>query len=499
MKKRDSINQKFSTFVQFTEADNITSVFWQVDVELERHIKKIRQSDPEAKEEFWALHFLKSILQAPHFGKDKSLLNNCIYQNNELESVRDYSLRAEKHLLAYLQESCLWAAYKVYTKFALIRYKYPLEECFQIACIGANPPSNLFKNFNLNHCNSIKSYAEITLIRFIQNTIYSQDIEIKSSKYSDYGLLKDLTKIELTTAFLWHGITQQEIDLYCIAWKCFDEVYSSKKLRNSRSLNSPNSEQIKQICFCYNLQLQQLNISVIPASEEKMQQMLSTCIKIAREYRTKRFIPLNDYENIHGFQANILDNIIQEERWERVLAILSQTFLSIPEVGQIIIKLCKGLSLTQSEVANILKNKYSDLQKQYQVARQLAKYNRNLLTNFLMEWQLVEPNTPLNNEKDIENIKEALDECLELYVNSILNNALELVISRLKNGKNVMISEQNHQINLHSNIKKQIIIDFSQQLEKDMSLPSRCLECVEDKITIFVSERLKTKSYYLKY
>ncbi|RUT08788.1 hypothetical protein DSM106972_008410 [Dulcicalothrix desertica PCC 7102] len=498
MKKRDSINQKFSTFVQFTEADNITSVSWQVDVELERHIKKIRQSDCEAKEQFWALYFLKSILQVPQVEKEKSLLNNCIYQDNQLENSRDYSLKAEKHLFAYLQESCLWAAYKVYKKFTLIRYKYPLEECFQIACIGAKP-SKLFKNFNLNYSNNINSYAVKTLIHFIQNTIYSQDIETKSLKYSDYGLLKDLTKIELKTAFLWHGITQQEIDLYCIAWKCFDDVYSSNKLKSSRSLNSPNSEQIKQICFCYNLRLQQLNISAIPASEEKIQQMLSTCIKVAREYRTKRFTPLDDYENIHGFQTNILDNIIQEERWEQVLFILSQIFLSMPEAGQIMIKLCKGFSLTQSEVANILKDKYCDLQKQYQVARQLAKYNRNILKDFLMQWQLVEPDMPLNNEKDIENIKEALDECLQLYIQKILNDCLELIISELKKENNARVNEQNNQAIIHPNIKNRVIIGFIDQLEQEMSLRSNSLESVEDKITIFVDEWLKAKSYSLKY
>ncbi|MEH2141133.1 hypothetical protein [Nostoc sp.] len=35
-----------------------------------------------------------------------------------------------------------------------------------------------------------------------------------------------------------------------------------------------------------------------------------------------------------------------------------------------------GLNLTQTEMAVVLKNKYPEIQKQYQVARQLARYSR---------------------------------------------------------------------------------------------------------------------------
>ncbi|MBW4510706.1 MAG: sigma-70 family RNA polymerase sigma factor [Scytonematopsis contorta HA4267-MV1] len=491
MTKREGIIQKFSTFASFTKANSIVSILWQVDVELERHIKKIKQSDPEAKEKFWAIYFLRSTLNAPQIKENQSFLNKSIYQNNESENSQ-YNFKAERHLFAYLQESCLWAAYKVHKKFSSIRYKYPLEECFQIACMGANPPSNLLKNFNLNFSSSIDSYAKTALVHFIQNTIYSQDIEVKTKKYSDYGLLKDLTKIELKTALMSQGIAQQEIDLYCIVWKCFDEVYSSKKCQSNRSLKSPNQEQIKQICSCYNLRLQKLNISVIPASEEQIQQILSTCIQAAREYRTKYFLPLDKYEDLPNSQPNNLDNLVQEETWEQVLSVLSQIFINLPEAVQVMFKLSKGLNLTQSEVADVLKDKYSDLQKQYQVARQLAKHNRNILGDFLMQWQLVEPDVPINDEKDIENIKLALDECLENYCQKMLNNDLELVLSQL-------VNEKRNKINADSSIKQEIIRGFNHQLETNMYLPNKCLESVEDKVTTFVDEWLKTKSYYINY
>lgn len=498
MKKREDIIQKFSTFLNFTNANSLSSVSWQVDVELERHIMKIRKFNPEAKEEFWAIHFLKSTLNASQVEDNKFLENNSIFQINKSESLSVDTLRAERHLSAYLQESCLWAAYKVYNKFNLIRHKYPLEEYFQIACMGASPPSKLLKNFNLHYSFfSMRNYAQIALLHFIQNTIYSQDIELKSIKYTDYGLLKDLTKIELKTALLMQGITQEEANLFCLVWKCFDEVYSSHKHQSSRRLKSPNQEQIKQICSCYNLRLQQLNISAIPASDEKIQQILLTCIQAARQYRTKRFVPLDKDENISEFQPNNLDNIIQEDTCKQVLSIISNIFLALPESGQIILKLCKGLNLTQSEIATILKGKYSDLQKQYQVARQLAKYNRDILKDFLTQWQLVEPDMKMNNEKDIEQIKEALDECLELYCKKVLNNYLELVFDELINENNNINAIINKKVTL--NINKQLVQGFYQKLEEDMSLPNKSLESLEYKISAFVENWLRIKNYSVNY
>lgn len=504
MKRREDIVQKFSTFLNFTKANSITSALWKVDVELERHIKIIRQSDPEAKEEFWAIHFLKISLASQ--AEEKSLGGNLQDKNNESENLSASNWRAEKHLLAYLQESCLWAARKAYQRFNFIRYKYPLEECFQIACLGVNPPSKFLKNFNFNYsCSSINSYAKTGILRFIQNTIYHQDVEVKRSKYSDYGLLKDLTKIELKTALLSQGITQEKTDLYCLVWKCFDGIYSSNQCQGNRSLKSPNQEHIKQICSCCNLRLEQLNIPVTSVSEQKIQQILSTCIQAAREYRTKHFLPLDKYENISDSSQTNLDNIIQEEASQEVLLIVSQLFLAMPESGQIIIKLCKGLSLTQTEVATVLKDKYLDLQKQYQVARQLAKYNKNILKDFLMRSQQIHPDMHIHNEKDIEKIKEALDECLELYCKQLLNSYLESVFKKLINENQIkyelflyeeLINERSlNELNIPVDIKQQIIRGFNQRLEIDMCLPSKSLESIHHKVTIFIDEWLKNKSF----
>lgn len=500
MKRREDIVQKFSTFLNLTTVNNISSGLWQVDVELEKNIKIIRRSDPEAKEEFWARHFLKISLQASQV-ENKSLGGDFPAKNNESE-ISLYNLRAERHLSAYLQESCLWAAYKAYQRFNFIRYKYPLEECFQIACLGVNPPSKFLKNFDLSYQSSISSYVRTGILRYIQNTICSHNIEAKSRKYSDYGLLKDLTKIELKTALLSQGITQIKADLYCLVWKCFDEIYSSNQCQGHRSLKSPNQEHIMQIYSCCSLRLEQLNIPVISVSEEEIKQILLTCIQATRKYRNKHFLPLDDYEDVSD-KTN-LDNIIQEEAWEQVLSIVSELLLAMPESGQIIIKLYKGLNLTQTEVATVLKDKYLDLQKQYQVARKLANFNRNLLRDFLNRWQQIYPDMLVNNEKDIEKIKEALDECLELHCKQLLNSCLDSVLKELIHENEIIYNflyERNKQdskkLNMSLDIKQQIIKGFNQRLEIDMCLPSKCLESIYPKVTLFLDEWLRKKGFYV--
>ncbi len=504
MKKREGIVQKFSTFLNLTTANNITSGLWQFDVELERHINKIRQLDPEAKEEFWARHFLKVLLKAYQVEEKKSLEGDC-ETNNELENILIDNLKAERHLSAYLQESCLWAARKAHQRFNFIRYKYPLEECFQVACLGVNPPSKFLKSFNFSYSSTINNYAKTGILRFIQNVIYLQNIEAKRRKYSDYGLLKDLTKIELKTALLSQGITQEKTDLYCLVWKCFDEIYFSNQCQGTGSLKSPSQEHIEQICSCYNLRLQQLGVAVTSVSEEKIKQILSICIQAAREYRTNYFVPLNSDEDIADFRESNLDSIIQEESCQQIMSIISQLFLAMPEAGQTIIKLYKGLSLTQTEVATVLKNKYSDLQKQYQVARRLAKYNRDILKYFLVRSHQIYPDLPINDEKDIENIKEALDECLELHCKQLLESCLKSVYlelvneNKIKNGiilyKGVINEENLNKLDMSSDIKQQIIQGFNQRLEVDMRLPSKCLELIHPKVTLFLDEWLKNRNH----
>lgn len=506
MKKREDIVQKFSTFLSFGSPISGRNPIWQADPELERPMKRLTQSEPEAKEEFWARYFLKISREVSQVGSEGISSSQPLTQNSEISS-----LRAGRHLSAYFQDACLWAAQKTYQRFKFLRHRYPLEEYFQIANSAANPPAKLLKNFNFHHPKTnIEGYAKTAIVRFIQNTIYHHDLEAKRDKFSDYGLLKDLTTKELKEALVLKGINHGNLNSYCLAWKCFDEIYQPNTYQGSRSLPSPNQEQLEQMASYYNQQRDRLDLSAAPASAEKIQEMLSICIQAARDRRTQRFLPLEDYGHLSDSTPTPWDTLMQEEALEQVQLLVSRLFSTLPELGQTMLKLWQGLNLTQSEMASVLKSKYPELQKQYQVARQLGRYTKTLLKDFTNEWNKIEPEICINDDKDIERIKDALSECLQSYYQQSFNFTLDrieeqwsdeekkLIVGDRLNSNNPIPDEQtplpaSELANGLGKVKQRLIKPFKYELEKSMKLTHNSLDLVNDKIVKFIDGWLKNK------
>jgi DNA-binding transcriptional MerR regulator len=525
MKKRENIIEKFSTFLSFRNSGSDRNPIWQTDLELERYMKLLVRSEPEANEEFWARYFLK-ILRNPSQSENLGVVNQEDTKIQRQVDAGNFSLSASprlplsassliagKHLSAYLQEACLWASQKAYQRFKYLRHKYPLEEYFQIANSVANPPVKLFKSFNFEHPQTnVEGYAKTAIIRLISNTIYQQDIEAKRGKFSDYGLLKDLTAKELKEALSSKGFNLNQINSYCQAWQCLDKIYQPDRSYGSRSLVPPTQQHLQQIAFCYNQRLKKLDLPIALASGEKIQQMLSICIQAARDYRTKRFLPLETYDNISDPMPTPWDNLIQEETWEQLQLLVSKLFATMPEAGQTMLKLWQGLSFTQAEIAVVLKDKYPELQKQYQVARQLAKYSRSLLRDLANEWNQTNPDVYFNDDKDIQSIKDAMTEYLQSHCQKLFYLILDEIAGQCQNKNKVLILY--HQINqlLQLNeeqiklafyetsnnlveIKQDLIIPFKQELEISMNLATDSLDIGITKIAIFVHDWLRSKFY----
>lgn len=418
MKQREDIVQKFSTFLSFRDDDGDQKTTWQADLQLERHMKSLVDSDPEAKEEFWTRHFLKRLKE--EYPQESS-------QSMQFSTA---TFKIEKHLSAYLQEACIWAAQKTYQKFKFLRHKYAIEEYFQIACSFANLPAKLFKSFNLDRPHSnLEGYAKTAILRFIRDKIYQQDIEAKRLKFSEHGLLKDLSNKELQEALASKGFNQSQIDLYKLAWQCFDELYQMKQTFNNQSLTPPNQAELQQITAGYNRRLKNLNLPAPPVKEENINTMLQICIQAARDYRTKNFLPLEHCETISDPAPTLWDTIVQEEERDELQLIVSKIFAAVPEPGQTMLKLWLGLNLTQTEIATVMKNKYPELQKQYQVHRHLSRYTRNLLRDFVVEWNQIHPEFSLNDEGDIARVKESFEECLESHCQRLVYSWLERIVA----------------------------------------------------------------------
>jgi hypothetical protein len=230
--------------------------------------------------------------------------------------------------------------------------------------------------------------------------------------------------------------------------------------------------------------------------------MLSTCIQAAREHRTRRFLPLEDYENLSGSIPTVWDIVMQNEELEKVQKMVAKLFLAMPEASQTIVKLWQGLNLTQTEIAAILKHQYPDLQKQYQVARQLGRLNKNLLINLAVECKKNYPEHGLNGDKDIEVIKEYLHECLQIHCQSLFYQFLENSKEKWSYRKE-LLNLQNAVIINNSNalskqlvdVKQCLIQDFITELETSMGLATGSLDSVTNKVADFIAQWLKNTSF----
>lgn len=514
MNKREDIVQKFSTFLSFGDRQSGHKYFWQTDSQLERQIKRLTQSDPEAKEEFWAKYFLKrlrevSLTESSRGGSISAIRFSVTPLSLPFPSrtvVNPQTLKISplitaRHLSAYLQEACLWAAQKTHFKYQFLRYKYPIEEYFQIAASFANLPEKLFKNFNLDRPRSnIESYAKLAIFRFIRDKIYQHDVEAKSRKFSNYGLLKDLSAKELKEALASQGINQQTIELYRLIWQCFSEIYQPLQECSTRSLEPPTQKDLKQIADYYNQRLNQLDLPKLLANEDKVQQILEICIKAARNYRTKQFLPLEEHDLISDSTPTPWDIAVYEEENQQVQLLVAKVFAAIPEAGQIMLILWQGLNLTQSEIATVIKTKYPELQKQYQVARNLAKYTKNIVKDFTNEWNQANPGNAIDNEQDLAKIKEALDECLQSHCQRLVKSILEQASQEVNNREKSLVFSSNR---LHQNqpitvevlqealkAKKSLTKVFIFKLETELNLPIDAILPVFNKVVILVEESL---------
>ncbi|MFN6463913.1 MAG: sigma-70 family RNA polymerase sigma factor [Nostoc sp. DedVER02] len=487
MKKRESLIEQFSTFLSLRNDRKTFNFVWQADVELERHISYLAQSKTDAKEEDWARYFLKNIKDI----SQEELLRVCSETETKEKlyvsvsspvKLSKSSLRAERHLCAYLQEACLWAARKSYQRFKFIQHKYPLEEYFQIANSAIYPPAKLLKSFNFDHPqNNIEGYAKTAVVRFISNTIYQKDLEGKREKFSNYGLLKDLTKKEIQEALTSKGINQNRINSYCLVWQCLNQIYQPNQRQGSRSLETPSTECFQDITLLYNERCNQLGFLDTPVSKERIQEILEICIQAARDYRTKNFLPLEDYNNLTDGQHTALENLVQEEEWQQVSSLVSSLFSALPKTGQIMLILWLGLNLTQTEMATVLKNKYPELQKQYQVARQLARYNKILLKEFINESQKIYPEICLKEDKDIEIIKTSLNECLQSHCQKLCASFLKKISQELQFEGRV------------SNLQRTLKEAFVSRIAIYTGLSTDSLTVVNNKLADFVDEWLTDK------
>lgn len=398
MRHRQNFIELFSTFVQFAD-DRFSG--WLTDPRLERSMKACWQQAiatvEEVSEFFWAL-----------------------YWHEQWRS--DSNPLASRHLSAYLQESCYWAAYKMISRFTSTPYK--LSDCFQIAV--ADIPK-ILNRFSASQGSSLKAYASAAFGTAIRDTLRQRQ---ETDICSDWGLLRKLSQKRLIEALAMAGLPMVRITQYTLAWTCFKTVYIPTQGTTTRQLTRPDRTTWQAIADLYNRDRLQLAEPGSECSAELIEQWLNFCANRARAYLHPSALSLNapkpgleegelqdDLPN--PTETSPLNTMIVAEEAEiretqrsQINRVLLDALEQIDPQLQDFLRLYYGDELTQQQIAQSLG------MKQYAVSRRLAKA-REVLLLALARWSQNTLHISLSSDV-VSRMNDVLEEWLHSYFSRAL-------------------------------------------------------------------------------
>ncbi|NEQ50920.1 MAG: sigma-70 family RNA polymerase sigma factor [Leptolyngbya sp. SIO3F4] len=360
MHSRTDILTIFSTFIQFA-GDRFD--IWISDPRLARSMQQaLLQTDTtDRSEKFWTLHWYR---------------------------LQQRNTKAARHLWAYLQEPCYWAADRVTRRFSMVQCS--LADGFQIAIANVD---RILIGYNPDYGSTLKAYAHTSFGNCIRDQLRQrQEINISS----DWGLLRRLSQTQLTQALLTAGFI--EIASYILIWRCFKAVCTPEPGRPVRSLPTPSNKQFEAITNRYNQMRQQLPTTSIDSQLINTQQLtmeLTKLANIARAYLNPTITSLNQpqYDDSGEEQLDALptndnpmkklldeeDYVQQQQYMEQIGEILENSLSDLDQSSQTLLSLYYQQTYTQTDIARQLNI------QQYQVSRKLSRIRRQLLLS-IVSW-----------------------------------------------------------------------------------------------------------------
>jgi RNA polymerase sigma factor (sigma-70 family) len=348
---------------------------------------------PETSENYWVLYWYK------------------VWQSQPFSYARN-------HLIAYLQESCYWAAKKVYLSLSFVQYS--LCNCFQIAIAEVD---KILQGFNPQQGKVLKYYAEVIFRSVIQNTLRQRhEVDI----CTPWALLRKISQKRLVESLQSSGLSSEVVASYVLAWRCFKTLYTPVGATPTRKLPSPDPVTWNAIAFLYNQEShRQINPSGVIVAAKTLEKWLLICASAARKYLYPTQTSLNAMmpeletgevgANIAIEQQESLLNelIIQEEEQQRqsqqsqINTILVTAISKIESQGQQLLQMYYGKGLTQQTIAQQLQI------KQYTVSRRLTSTRKTLLLT-LSEWSQETLNITLTSAF-LKEISTVVEEWLTMY------------------------------------------------------------------------------------
>jgi RNA polymerase sigma factor (sigma-70 family) len=398
---RQDITEMFSTFIKLKE-DKFSK--WVINSGLRKNMQNCYNTFPEIlqenlseQEKYWAIYW---------------------YQNWR-SSQSDSRNIAKMHLQAYLQEPCYMTAINNAAKTFLSKNLYSVADFFQIANAEIE---KVLKNFDTTKSSGLKEYFLMAIRSRIRDILRQRN---EADLCSDWGLLRKISKKVLEKALENAGFKTTEIAQYCLAWKCFNELYLAKQPTKTRQLPQPSPQLWQAIANLYNDSVSMLGDDIPPCTVEKIKLWLKRIAANVRSYKFPVVESLDTFSseddgnqtltNILPSDENspIIDMIaaedfqIRQNQIYRIHEVLSAALQALDTQSKTILRLYYYEKLTQQQIVQQLEVSQS------MVSRKLSKGRKSLL-EALFEWS-----QSLNifvNPNQMKDMSDALEEWLQNHL-----------------------------------------------------------------------------------
>lgn len=394
MQPRQTLTEKFSTFVRFAD-DRFDG--WIVDPALRRSIGNCTDHDSGTRaDEFWALYW---------------------YQHWKIEP----SLLSVGHLSAYLQETCYWTVQKITVQS--ISTSDRLSDYFQIA-IATLP--KILNGYSSGQGVSLKTYSSVSFGNTIRNRLRQQQ---DMNHRTDWGLLRKLSQKRLLEVLQASGLAERAIAAHLLAWKCFKTCWVPDETPMTRQLACPTASAWSAIADLYEQQNTHQSIPIASATSEELEQWLKFCATEVRKSLRPTVISLNVAKFEPG-SAELQDDLVDRDGTTPLMDLIAEEEIQEQQrqSAQVQAVLTDALELLDPELRSVLELYYHQDLTQKQIATQLnlkqSTISRRLsgskekLLKKLVEWSQETLHTSLTSPV-IGQMSFALEEWLQTHYQSV--------------------------------------------------------------------------------
>ncbi|WP_230840142.1 sigma-70 family RNA polymerase sigma factor [Gloeobacter morelensis] len=194
---------------------------------------------------------------------------------------------ARLHLIAYLQESCYWAAWKVCENRPAARSQ--LTDLFQAGIVKVDV---ILTKFNVELGFGLDSYAFNSFKNTIRHELNRRELSSANCS-SDWSLLRHTGRESLGTALRHANHPDAEIERYVLAWLSYQRLYVPADASRTRRLRGPDAATWDLIAQDFNRQRPLHLPPASPTAEAAdIARWMRLCAEALRAYRP-RFVSID--------------------------------------------------------------------------------------------------------------------------------------------------------------------------------------------------------------